>query len=93
MHFVISCKDKADHMSVRMENRPAHVEYLKAHAGKIVAAGPTLGDAPDVMNGSVLIMEFDNLADAQDWAANDPYAIAGLFESSSISPWKKVFPA
>ena len=93
MHFVISCQDKADRMSVRMENRPAHVDYLKAHSDKIIAAGPTLGETPGEMTGSVLIMEFDSLADAESWAENDPYAKAGLFDSTSIIPWKKVFPA
>ena len=92
MHFVISCRDKPDHQDVRMENRPAHVDYLKSHSGKIVAAGPTLGEAPEQMTGSVLIMEFGSLAEVEEWAANDPYAKAGLFESVTITPWKKVFP-
>ncbi len=29
---------------------------------------------------------------AETFAANDPYAKAGLFESVTIKPWKKVFP-
>ena len=79
-------------MDLRMANRPDHVEYLKAHREKIVAAGPTLGDTPEQMTGSVLIMEFGDLAEAENWAANDPYAKAGLFESTTISPWKNVIP-
>jgi len=30
------------------------------------------------------------MAAAQDWAANDPYAKAGLFDSVSVTEWKKV---
>lgn len=93
MHFVIYCLDKPDHMQVRMDNRPAHVEYLKAHADKIVAAGPMLTDDGEGMNGSTLLMEFNDKAEAEDWAANDPYAKAGLFQSVDIRAWKKVFPA
>jgi len=93
MHFVISCKDKQNHQHVRAENRPDHVAYLKSHSDKIIAAGPTLGEAPDQMTGSVLIMAFESQKDAELWAGNDPYARAGLFESVSITPWKKVFPA
>jgi uncharacterized protein len=92
MHFVISCKDKTDHLNVRMENRPDHVDYLKTHREKIVAAGPTLGDTPEQMTGSLLIMEFDSLAEAETWAENDPYAKAGLFDSTTITPWKNVIP-
>tara|TARA_R110002050_G_scaffold102235_1_gene210728 strand:- start:435 stop:719 length:285 start_codon:yes stop_codon:yes gene_type:complete len=93
MHFVIYCLDKADHAHVRAENRPAHVEFLKAHADKIVAAGPLLSDDGEGMIGSTLILEFDDRAEAESWAAADPYAKAGLFQSVDIRPWKKVFPA
>jgi len=92
MHFVIHCTDKADHAHVRAENRPAHVEYLKAHAAQIVAAGPTLSEDGEAMTGSVLIMEFADRAAAETWADGDPYNQASLFESVSIQPWKKVFP-
>ena len=55
------------------------------------AAGPTLGD-DNAPNGSVLVMEFDDRSQAQAFADNDPYAKAGVFESVSIKPWKKVYP-
>ena len=42
------------------------------------------------MVGSLVILETDSLTAAQDWAANDPYAKAGLFESASVTEWKKV---
>lgn len=93
MHFVIHCLDKPAHTHVRAENRPAHVEYLKASAAQIVAAGPLLADDGESMTGSTLIMEFDDRAGAEKWAANDPYAKAGLFASVDIRAWKKVFPA
>ncbi len=41
------------------------------------------------MCGSLLIFEGD-LAGAEAWAAADPYAAAGLFQSVDIRPWKKV---
>ena len=30
------------------------------------------------------------MAAAQDWAANDPYAKAGLFADVQLIPWNKV---
>ena len=80
MLYVIHCFDKQDHLQVRMDNRPAHVEYLKSFGDKLHAAGPTL-DAEQSMNGSVVILDLDSLADAEAFAANDPYAKAGLFAS------------
>lgn len=93
MHFVIYCLDKPGHAQVRTDNRPAHVEYLKASADKIVCAGPMLSDDGEGMIGSALVMEFADRAEAEAWAASDPYAKAGLFESVSIRAWKKVYPA
>ncbi|MCK4621550.1 MAG: YciI family protein [Desulfuromonadales bacterium] len=91
MLYVIHCFDKQDHLQVRMENRPAHVDYLKSFADQLYAAGPTL-DAEENMNGSVVILDLETRAEAEAFAANDPYAKAGLFEKVIIQPWKKVLP-
>lgn len=91
MHFVISCVDKPGQPERRQDNRADHLDYLESHAERIVAAGPTISD-DDAPNGSVLVMEFDDRVQAQAFADNDPYAKAGVFESVSIKPWKKVYP-
>jgi uncharacterized protein len=93
MLFVIRCVDKADHLQVRMDNRPEHVEFLKSYGEKLFAAGPTLSDEDETMNGSVVILDLDSKAEAQNFCDNDPYAKAGLFESVTIAKWKKVLPA
>ncbi len=92
MHFVLTCKDKPGHLETRMENREAHLAYLKEHMGQLFAGGPTLDDE-GAMNGSILILDFPDKAAAQAFADNDPYFKAGLFESVTILPWKKVIPA
>jgi len=94
MLYVIKCVDKPDHLQVRLDNRAAHLDYLKGQYGdKIFAVGPTLDEESDGMNGSVVILDLENMAEAQEFCDNDPYAKAGLFESVSISKWKKVLPA
>jgi hypothetical protein len=45
------------------------------------------------MNGSVVILDVEESAAAEKFAANDPYAKAGLFSQVSIDAWKKVLPA
>lgn len=92
MHFYIRCVDKPGHLDVRKANRDDHLAYIKGgFAERIVAAGPTLDPDMEGMNGSVFIIEFDAIEDAREFAANDPYAKAGLFESVVIRPFKKVF--
>lgn len=91
MLYVIHCFDKPGQLQLRMDNRPAHVAYLKSFGDKLQGAGATL-DAEEKMNGSVVILELDSLAEAEEFSANDPYAKAGLFEKVFIQPWNKVLP-
>jgi uncharacterized protein YciI len=55
-------------------------------------AGPFM-DADNQMIGSMLIMAFNDHAEADSFCAADPYALAGLFERVQIRPWRKVLPA
>jgi uncharacterized protein YciI len=87
MLFAIICTDKADGLPLRMETRPAHVDYLKATG--VLQAGPFL-NADDKPCGSLIIVEAADRASAAEWAANDPYALAGLFSDVRIEPWNRV---
>jgi len=91
MHFIIHCTDKPGSASIRAENRPAHVEFLKSNRSNLYTAGPTLNDDGEGMNGSLLIVDFPDRDAVEAFAAADPYAQAGLFESVVIKPWKLVF--
>ncbi|EWY40523.1 hypothetical protein N825_35210 [Skermanella stibiiresistens SB22] len=92
MLYIIDCADKAGSGDIRASNRTAHLAYLESFGDKVFAAGPTLTDDGSAMTGSVLIVEFDDRAAAERFCADDPYAKAGLFESVTIRPWRKVLP-
>ena len=92
MLYAIYCKDKPNHLQTRLDNRPAHVEYLKKFQGQHVCTGPLLSDDGQGMVGSLLVMEFADKKAAEDFAAGDPYARAGLFQSVRITPFRKTFP-
>ena len=91
MLFVISCEDKPDSLALRLANRDAHLRYLEDFSVQAVMAGPYL-NADDQPIGSMLIMEFANEATAVSFSENDPYALASLFQSVSVRPWKKTLP-
>jgi len=91
MLYVIHCTDKPDSAHVRAANRPAHLAYAETHRDILYIGGPTLSDDGNGMTGSVLIVDFENMAEAEEFATGDPYAQAGLFESVTIEPWKMVF--
>jgi uncharacterized protein YciI len=92
MLFAFVCKDKPGHLNVRMETRPAHVEHLnKLNAeGTLKMAGPFL-DAEGKPNGSLVIVEAENVEAAVAIADSDPYTKAGLFESVEVKPFNWVF--
>ena len=88
MYFAISCIDKPGALSLRMKNRQAHLEFIKAHATAVKFAGPYLGEDGETMTGSLIILEADDRATAETFAAADPYAMAELVESVDIRAWK-----
>jgi uncharacterized protein YciI len=88
MKFAIIATDKPDSLQVRLETRPDHVNYLKT-CGVVEQAGALLNEAGD-MYGSLVIIDVEDKAAAQEWAANDPYAKAGLFADVRIEAWNRV---
>ena len=88
MLIALIARDKAGALQTRLDNRPAHVDYLK-ETGVVSQAGPLLNDEGDMI-GSLVVLEVEDMAAAQAWADNDPYAKAGLFEKVELIPWKKV---
>jgi len=87
MLIALMTKDKPGALQTRLDNRDAHLAYI-AETGVVAMAGPFLQD--DQMCGSLIILDVDDMAAAQAWAENDPYAKAGLFESAELKVWKKV---
>ncbi|KQB96616.1 hypothetical protein AL073_11725 [Loktanella sp. 1ANDIMAR09] len=88
MRFALMTKDKPGALQTRMDNREAHLAYI-AETGVVEMAGPVLDDDGQ-MCGSLIVLDVEDLAAAQAWADNDPYAKAGLFEAVTLRAWKKV---
>ena len=88
MLIALIAKDKTGALQTRKDNRDAHLAYIDS-TGVVAQAGPLLDEAGE-MAGSLVILDVTDMTAAQDWAANDPYAKAGLFESVELMAWKKV---
>ena len=91
MLFAAICTDKPNSLQLRLDNRPAHVEYLNSLGDKLRAAGALL--SPDGQNpvGSLLIYQVDTLEEAEVLVAGDPFAKLGLFASTDVKPWRQGF--
>jgi hypothetical protein len=99
MLYVIFSQDIENSLSLRQQARPAHLARLQAlkDQGRLLVAGPCPAidceDPADAgFTGSVVIAEFDSLTQAKQWADEDPYVAAGVYQSVIVKPYKKVLP-
>lgn len=99
MYYLIFAQDTPNSLTQRLEARPDHLARLQvlAQQDRLLVAGPNPaiddenpGDAG--FTGSTVIAEFDNLEQAQAWADADPYIAAGVYQSVTVKPFKRVLP-
>ena len=95
MLYVIFSQDVENSLPLRMKSRPAHLARLEVlnEQGRLFVAGPNPAiDGEAGFTGSTVIAEFDSITEAQSWADADPYVEAGVYESVTVKPFKKVLP-
>lgn len=99
MWYMISSQDVENSLEKRMSVRADHLARLQtlADAGRLLVAGPHPAidsDNPGSagFTGSLVVAEFDSLADAQTWADADPYIAAGVYAHVIVKPFKRVLP-
>ena len=98
MRYMIYSTDVENSLEARKSARPAHLARLQEldDQNRLFTAGPLPAiDSEDPADagftGSLVVAEFDSLEAAREWAANDPYIAAGVYDNSVVKPFKKVF--
>lgn len=99
MYYAIIAQDRQDSLEARLKARPAHIERLALlqEQGRLVLAGPfpaidSEDPGPAGFSGSLIVAEFASLSAAQQWADNDPYVRAGVYQDVVVKPYKKLLP-
>lgn len=99
MLYAIISEDIKQSLPLRMKARPDHLARLQdlQAQGRLVLAGPhpaidSENPGDDGFTGSLVVAEFEDLAQAQAWADDDPYIHAGVYAHVSVKPFKKVLP-
>lgn len=100
MFYLIYSEDVENSLEKRLSVREHHLARLSTlqSEGRLLVAGPCPAiDSNDPgtagFTGSLIIAEFNDLAQAQAWADEDPYIAAGVYEKVTVKPYKKVLPA
>ncbi|MDO9598184.1 MAG: YciI family protein [Azoarcus sp.] len=99
MFYAMIGEDAPGSLEKRMEVRPAHLARLEKlrDEGRLLLGGPMPAiDSPDPgpagFAGSLVVAEFASLAEAEQWLAEDPYVTVGVFERTTVRPFRKVLP-
>ena len=85
--FAIHCLDKPASLELRLANREAHLAYAGGFKAQIKLGGPLLGEDGGMI-GSMLVMEFDDIAQAKAFSPEDPYVKAGVCQRVEITAFK-----
>jgi hypothetical protein len=91
MPYAIQTVDRPGHAHLRAATRTVHVEYLTARKDMLLAAGALIDDDGSGGHGGILIVDTEDRAVAERFAAEDPFTKAGLFEKVTITRWRKAF--
>lgn len=100
MYYTIIAEDREESLEARLKARPEHVERLRQlqHEGRLLIAGPhpaidAQDPGPAGFSGSLIVAEFTDLVSAKQWADDDPYVKAGVYDKVTVKPFLKVLPA
>lgn len=93
--FVIIGHDIPNSSEQRAKTRPEHLQRLNAldAQNRLVVAGPmpTEHGKPE-MTGSLIIAHFDDIEQAKEWVADEPYLRDGVYSHVDIRPFVQALP-
>lgn len=91
MPYLIETFDKPNSAALRQSVRDKHLEFLDEKKALLLACGAKLDDDSAAGTGSVYIVDLETRAQAENFVKDDPYAVAGLFERTVITRWRKAY--
>ncbi len=81
--YVIRAYDGVGKLDRRMEVRPRHFENMERMKEHVVCAGGLL-DENGKMMGSMLVMEFENREQLDEYLSNEPYVVEHVWERIDV---------
>ncbi|WP_027816339.1 YciI family protein [Paraburkholderia bannensis] len=89
-YYAVFATDKPGMTEVRERVRASHRTYLRSafqHGVFVRLGGPTLGPQCNAMNGTLLVVEAEDIDAVMQFVDNDPYVKEGLFSQIEVRPW------
>lgn len=88
MPYLIYAIDFEGMKQIREDLRQAHRNHLKKAGSKLLASGALLDDDGSKIIGGMSILDTTDKSEAQKFADEDPYNIAGIRKETSIIRWR-----
>jgi uncharacterized protein len=89
-YFAVFATDKPDMREVRERVRAHHRNWLRSaceHGVFVRLGGATLAPLCNAMNGTLLVLEADDIDAVMQFVGEDPYMKEGLFSRVEVRPW------
>lgn len=87
MEYFFYCRDRPGAGDLRWDLAEAHWSFMDRYAGAMIARGPTLADDGESVTGSLHLVDLPDAEAAQEFAYEEPYCQAGVFEQVLIRRW------
>ena len=91
MPWMIETYDRSGSGDLRLQLRPAHLEYLEANRRLLLACGAKLDDRGEAASGGLYLLAVESRAEAEAFIAADPFHKGNLFERVTVTRWRKAF--
>jgi len=92
MLFAVRFTDKPEQMTLRLALMDAHLQWLRRHQGKVLAAGSLRPQPEADAVGGLWIVEAADKAEVEALLQSDPFWSGGLREGVEILSWHRAFP-
>jgi uncharacterized protein YciI len=87
--WIMYAEDRPGSAALREATKDEHLAYLAAHEHIVMVGGALLEDTTPVRLGSCLIVNLPDRAAAEQWARDEPFNKAGLFQRVSLVRMRK----
>ena len=89
MPYIIYAIDNEGMGGIREGLRQEHRVHLKSAGKKLLGSGALLNDEGTEIIGGMSILDTNDKSEAQKFADEDPYSIAGLRKETIVVRWRR----
>jgi uncharacterized protein YciI len=89
MPFLIYAVDHEGRDTLRESLREAHRTHLRSAGSSLLASGALLADDHATVIGGISLLDTEHRAEAELFAAADPFAKAGLRRETHVIYWRR----